>query len=267
MCMKFCFLVSLISVFVYHARDATAQMDGAYEFIPGFVNTDVEYSKKMMERQEHVTDKAVVQLKAAADGTLQPYRLYVGGRAVGTFISEKTNTDGKFPILSRLPPTHSSGDEDSYGVINDITVDATAVLPWVTGFVQGEYTEIEYPIQSQKQIRQYWVTLGDLGKFPLYLTAGKKSVNFGNFDSYAPFTHTHSAHYFWAQSDAPLIEAGYVNDKGTMVSASLIKNDRGIRVLNSPDNDGSFKILRSMLRKPFRLDMMIKTRLKWALVF
>lgn len=220
---------------------AAHAVDGAYTLIPDYVYTDLETSKKMMERQSYVTNKAIVQLKAIQDKKLEPYRVYVGGRFVGTYIAERTNTDGKFPILSRLPPTHTKGNSDSYGVVNDVTLNATVVFPWVTGFIQGEYTEVEYPGQERHQVRKYWVTVGDLNELPFYLTFGKKTVNFGNFESYAPFTHTHSAHYFWAQTDEPLLEVGYVNNYGTELSASLIKNDRGLRVLNTPENDDKYE--------------------------
>jgi opacity protein-like surface antigen len=234
-------LTLFFAVISLSVKAENGRNEGSYPLIPDILYTDVETSKKMMERQEYVTDKAVVQLKAIQDGTLKPYRLYIGGRFVGTYISERTNTDGKFPILSRLPPTHTTGHTDAYGVVNDVTLNATAVFPWITGFVQGEYTEVEYPGQDRQQIRKYWMTLGNLDKFPVYMTAGKKSVNFGNFDSYAPFTHTHSAHYFWAQTDEPLLEIGYVNDHGTELAGSLIKNDRGLRVLNSPTNDDDYE--------------------------
>jgi opacity protein-like surface antigen len=220
---------------------AQDRYDGVYDIISDLVHTDVIYSKDMNERQHDVTNKSIVQLNAIKDGRLKPYNFYIGGRFHGTYIAERTNTDGKFPILSRLPPTHTDKNSDSYGVVNDVTLHATAVFPWVTGFVQGEYSEIPYSGQDRHQIRKYWVTLGDLDEYPFYATIGKKTVNFGNFESYTPFTHTHSAHYFWAQTDEPLLEVGYVGEQGTMLAASLIKNDRGLRVLNSPKNDDKYE--------------------------
>ncbi|NCT41056.1 MAG: hypothetical protein GW778_05295 [Alphaproteobacteria bacterium] len=214
--------------------------DGNYEIIPGFIDTNATLSNKITDLQEHVTDKSVVMLKARENGDLKPYRLYLGARIVGTYIAERTNTAGKFPILSRLPPTHTKGTSDTYSVINDFTPHAIATLPWVTLFAQGEYTELAYTGQDRWKLRKYGVTIGDLDKFPLYAAIAKKSVNFGNFSSYGPFTHTHSAHYFWAQTDEPLLEVGYAKD-GTMLAASLIKNDRGLRVLNSPKNDDKYE--------------------------
>jgi opacity protein-like surface antigen len=162
-----------------------------------------------------------------------------GGRLVGTVIVEETNTRGKFPILSRLPPTHTKGTSDIFGVINEGSLNATLTLPMVTAFAQGEYTEVEYPGQDDIQLRKYWLAFGDLDKFPVYVAVGRKTVNFGQFESYARFTHTHSSHYFWAQSKDPLIELGYVTDR-TELSFSLIPAHRGNRVLSSPQNNGVF---------------------------
>ena len=86
-------------------------------------------------------------------------------------------------------------------------------------------------------MRKYWVAVGDLDRSPFYLAVGRKTLNFGNFASYAPFTHNHSSHYFWAQSDDPVIELGYVTDK-TQLALTLIPEHRGLRVISSPGNNG-----------------------------
>lgn len=206
----------------------------------GFVGTSLSYSDKMFDRQNYVTNKVAVALRARQSGQLQENRLYFGGRIFGSVITETTNVAGKFPILSRLPPSHASGTSDTYAVANEVSLNATLVLPLITAFIQGEYTEVAYPGQEDTQIRKYWVAVGDLNQSPFYMAVGQKTVSFGDFSSYAPFTHTHSGHYFWAQSDAPLIEIGYVTDQ-TELAFSLIPNHRGLRVLSSPSNDGSFQ--------------------------
>ncbi|NVK14946.1 MAG: hypothetical protein HWE35_12300 [Rhodobacteraceae bacterium] len=205
----------------------------------GFLGTNLRYSERMFDRQEDVANKIATALRARQSGVLDPYRLYIGGRILGTVIHEETNTPGKFPILSRLPPTHTSGFSDTYDVINDISLNATLTLPMVTAFVQGEYTEIEYPGQDETQLRKYWIAVGDLSRSPFYLAAGRKTVNFGNFATYAPFTHSHSNHYFWSQVEDPLVELGYVTTR-TELAFSLIRNHRGLRVISSPGNDGGW---------------------------
>ena len=213
---------------------------GNYRIIPGAVETVLGYSETMFDRQDTVTNKIPFMLRARRDGLLPANRLVIGGRVIGTNITERTNTPGKFPILSRLPPTHTSGRSDNYGVINEATLGVTWTLPMVTVFAQGEYTEVEYPGQDDFQLRKYWVVLGDLDRWPVYLAFGRKTVNFGNFATYAPFTHSHSNHYFWSQSDDPVIEIGYVTDR-TELALTLIPEHRGLRVVSSPDNDGDLE--------------------------
>ena len=71
----------------------------------GLLATSLAYSETMLDRQSHVTDKIAVALRARQSGLLGINQLTFGGRVLGTVIHESTNTPGKFPILSRLPPT------------------------------------------------------------------------------------------------------------------------------------------------------------------
>lgn len=204
------------------------------------VGTALRYSERMLNRQDDVTDKVKLALQARQSGLLQEGRLYLGGRLFATAIGEHTNTPGKFPILSRFPNGHTRGSSDIYGVINEATLNATVTLPMLTGFAQAEYTEVEYPGQDALQLRKVWLAIGDLDRAPYYLAVGRKTVNFGNFASYAPFTHTHSNHYFWAQSDDPVVEVGYVGAQSDL-AFTLIPGHRGLRVVDSPDNDGKYE--------------------------
>ena len=204
----------------------------------GLLATSLAYSETMLDRQSHVTDKIAVALRARQSGLLGINQLTFGGRVLGTVIHESTNTPGKFPILSRLPPTHTSGTSDSYGVINDITLNVTATTPLLTAFVQGEYTEVEYPGQNEIQLRKAWLAIGDLDRAPFYLAVGRKTVNFGNFESYAPFSHTHNAHYFWAQTKDPLIEIGYLSERDRC---------RPVHHPQSPRQQGDFQPLQRWL--------------------
>jgi hypothetical protein len=213
--------------------------DDSYELVPG-VSTALSYSRDMFDRQDFVTDKIAVALRARKNGELQTSQLYLGAHFVGTVIHEQTNTAGKFPILSRLPPSHTSGSSDTYFVVNDFSLSATLPLPLVTAFVQGEYTEVAYPGQDRTQWRKVWVAVGDLNRWPLYAAFGRNTVNFGDFVTYAPFTHSHAAHYFWAQTEDPHLEIGYINDR-TEIAVSVLPNDRGRRVISSPSNDGAYE--------------------------
>lgn len=221
------------------------------EGMPPHIGLSRPAAEIMFDRQNHVTDKAAQQLLMRQNGTLEDNKLTVSGRFHGTVINEHTNTRGKFPILSRLPPSHTDGTSDTFSSVNDASIAGTITLPYVTFYGQGEYTEINYPGQNPRQWRKYWVTLGDLDKLPLYLTFGKKTVSFGDMSSYAPFTHNHNAHYFWAQNDDdPLFELGYV-DNGWHITGSLIKNDRGLRVLNAPQDEDGWENFAANFSKTF----------------
>lgn len=204
----------------------------------GYVDSNVEYSRRMFDRQSDVTNKPVMQLEERASGTLAEGKLYLGGRFIATHIWEGTNTKGKFPILSRLPPSHPKVDAEDIGVINDGSFNATLTLPWVTGFIQREYTQVEYPGQNRWQWRKYFLTVGDLSRYPVYLSVGKNTINFGDMTSYSPFQHDMNVHYFWAQNDdnRPLAELGYVAD-GWQLAGTVMKGGRGRRVLNTPAED------------------------------
>ena len=204
----------------------------------GILKTDAEYSYMMTDRQEDVTNKPLQQLQYRQKNHLKNQSLYIGGRFIASTMHEKTNTPGKFPIISRLPDQHASGKKGDEEVINEIALIATATpTSWLTAFVQGEYTEVEYPGQEELQLRKYSFTIGDLSRFPVYATFGRNTVTFGNFASYAPFTHNHSSHYFWAQTDDPHLELGYYQDNWH-VAATIMQSDRGLRVVNTEDNDG-----------------------------
>ena len=230
------------------------------EGMPPHIGLSRPASEIMFDRQNHVTDKAAQQLLMRQNGILPDNKFIVGGRFNGVYIRERTNTPGKFPILSRLPPTHTQGNSDGYFVVNDASISGTVTLPYVLLYAQGEYTELAYTGQERQEWRKYYVTLGDLDVFPMYLTFGKKTVSFGNMDSYAPFTHGHNTHYFWAQNDDPLFELGYV-DNGWHATASLIKNDRGKRVINAPVGENGYENFAFNVSKKFEVGKLHRFKL------
>ncbi len=101
----------LLSLLLLSATQAKAQTDQRLTPFPDIqkevdagmpphIGLSREASEIMFDRQNHVTDKAAQQLKMRQNGTLKDNKLTIGGPFNGTVISERTNTDGKFPILS-----------------------------------------------------------------------------------------------------------------------------------------------------------------------
>lgn len=223
------------------ASKALAQIPTMEELIEGYgpcwIRSNFEYSEAILDKQEGVTNKGLIQLLAREKGCIETYKIYVSFLVSGLYMHERTNTAGKFPILSRLPPSHTSGKTGNEIVLNDLLISGTATLPWVTFFIEGQMTDVEYPGQREMQLRKYWLNIGDLNQLPFYLTFGRKTVPFGDFRSYAPFTHNHSPHYFWAQSLDPILSLGFYQN-GINVVGTLIANGRGRRVLNTPKDSG-----------------------------
>jgi len=239
-------------------RHPSYAVQGVEEFIDEgmspFIGFNRPTSEILFDRQNHVTDKAAQILIKRQNDEIIDNKFLIGGRFIGTSVFEKTNTDGKFPILSRLPPAHTSDNTGTLNIVNDASINFILPLPYLTLFAQGEYTENAYPGQSRQEWRKYYAMIGDLDVFPMYLAFGKKTVSFGDMSSYAPFTHSHNSHYFWAQNDDdPLFELGYV-DNGVHATASLIKNDRGNRVLNAPQGKNGYENFALNATKDFMVE-------------
>ncbi|MEZ5857220.1 MAG: hypothetical protein R3D67_21730 [Hyphomicrobiaceae bacterium] len=218
------------------AAPAQAEDDAKRAADPSWTNA--AYAEKMLERQEPVVGKALEILKARASGQIAGDAVTVSGRFAGSGIFEESNIAGKFPILSRQPKQHSGFTGQTF-VVNEGTVALTLPLgPWITLYNQVEYTDIEYPGQDKWQHRKAYVVIGDLKRSPFYAWIGRNTIDFGNFTSFSALTHNHSAHYFWAQPESVWnMAVGYAAD-GWHVVATAIHGGRGLRVLNSPDEDG-----------------------------
>lgn len=219
---------------VYHSqaaaqafmRDRNARVGGVN------VRTSVQNSRDMLDFQENTTGKTLTLLANRASGVLQPNSLYLGGHLQGSFMYQKTEVDGQFPLLSRFP-FFSNRTDDEAGVfaINNAALTFTSTFgDWTTLHLQPEYSETEYPgEQDEFQLRKAFVVFGNLQRSPFYAAFGRKTIDFGNFDSYNAFTQNEGHHYFWAVSDQPVGEIGFYRN-GFKVTASAFSGGRQLRV-------------------------------------
>jgi len=76
------------------------------------------------------------------------------------------------------------------------------------------------------------VTVGNLAESPFYGYFGRNTIDFGDMDSYNPYTHTATNHYFNAASDDPILALGYY-DHGTDVVVTGINGGRQLRVADN----------------------------------
>lgn len=196
------------------------------------VRTSVRNSQNMLDWQENTTGRTLTLLANRADGVLQPNSLYIGGALQGGFMYQKTEVDGQFPLLSRFP-FFSNRTDDEAGVfaINNAALTFTSTFgDWTTLHLQPEYSETEYPgEQDELQMRKAFVVFGNLQRSPFYAAFGRKTIDFGNFDSYNAFTQNEGQHYFWAVSDQPVLELGYYN-QGWKFTGTAFSGGRQLRV-------------------------------------
>ncbi|NNE57663.1 MAG: hypothetical protein HKN36_06105 [Hellea sp.] len=203
------------------------------------IQTNPFHSDRMLDWQENTTGKSVSLLVNRANGILPDNSLTLGAGLKGGFMWQKTDTAGQFPLLSRFP-FFSPGTDTESGVfaINNAAMAITGTFgDWTTIYLQPEYSETEFAgDQDELQLRKAFVVLGNLEKMPFYASFGRKTIDFGNFDSYNPFTHTEAQHYFWAASDNPVLELGYYKD-GFKLSASAFSGGRQLRVAYADENN------------------------------
>lgn len=208
---------------------------------PSLVLTNIDYSWDQLNFQETVTGKVRALLQHRRDNNLYDDKLYVSGIYRGKVMFEKSNTPGKFPILSRFPTQHG---DDQFGikfVTQNAALGFTSTFgSFTTVYLQAEFSEVEFARdQSDFQLRKAYVVLGDLKRFPMYLAFGRKTIDFGNFESYNPFTHSVSQHFFWAQSDAPVAELGF-DYGGWNATFTAMDGSRHLRVAMGDDSDFNF---------------------------
>ncbi|WP_371396458.1 hypothetical protein [Fretibacter rubidus] len=203
-----------------------------YSFGGATVKTNARYSDRMLDWQENTTGKALTILASRANGILEPNSLYLGGGVQGGFMYQKTDQPGQFPLLSRFPFFSPNTDlESGVFAINNAALSFTSTFgDWTSVYLQPEYSETEYGrFQDEFQLRKAYVVFGNLQKSPFYAAFGRKTIDFGNFDSYNAFTHNEGAHYFWSVSDQPVLEVGYYKN-GFKLVGSALSGGRQLRV-------------------------------------
>ena len=242
------------------ARFASYSPEAAREFALDFgsrasLRTNALHTRDMLDFQESTTSKTLLLLANRASGILEDDALYIGGHIEGGLKYQKTDVDGQFPLLSRFP-FFSNRTDDEAGVfaVDRAALSFTSTFgDWTTVHLQPEYSETEYGGEGQDelQLRKAFVVFGNLERSPFYAAFGRKTIDFGNFDSYNVFTHNEGAHYFHAVSDQPVLEVGYYND-GWKFSASAFSGGRQLRVAFA-DEDNNIANYAATAEKEFLL--------------
>jgi len=214
------------------------------DIFPGewLLDTKLDYSKEVLNQQQTIVNKSQFILESYRDALLETGKIYLSGHAVYSHYQERTDTAGKFPILGRFPGAadgqHTSGKHGHEDVLDVAALSLTyAPTDWARVFVRGIYTDLQFPRQENAQIREAFVTLGDLSKTPWYLSVGKMAVNFGNQGAYNPITHSVNNHFYQVDTRDVAAELGYMVDDWR-VAFTAMNGSRQLRVADTPD--GSF---------------------------
>lgn len=207
------------------------------------VRTSAAHSDRMLDWQENTTGKSVTLLQHRKTGVLKDNSLYISGNVQGAWMWQKTDTPGQFPLLSRFPDLSLRTDsEGSVFALNHAALGITSTFgDWTTVYLQPEYTELEFFGQDEFQLRKAFVVFGNFERSPFYAAFGRKTIDFGNFDGYSPFTQSENQHFFWAVSDQPVLELGYYNN-GWKLSASAFSGGRQLRTAfaEEPNNIANY---------------------------
>ena len=199
------------------------------------LDTKLDYSKRILNQQEIIGNKSQYILESYRDGLLETGKLYLSGHAVYSHYQERTDTAGKFPILGRFPSQHDSGRSGKEDILDVATLGLTyAPTDSARIFVRGIYTDLQFPRQENAQIREAFVTFGDLSQNPWYLSVGKMSVNFGHNGAYNPITHSVNNHFYQTDTQDVAAELGYVASNWK-VAFTALNGGRQLRVADTPD--------------------------------
>ncbi len=217
---------------IRYSKEDAARFNRDYNIGGVTVRTNALHTADMLDWQENTTGKTMTLLANRANGTLAPNSLYLGAGFKGGLKYQKTSNPGQFPLLARFPFfSDSTDDESGVFAIDNAALSFTSTFgDWTTVYLQPEYSETEYGRdQDEFQLRKAFVVFGNLQKTPFYAAFGRKTIDFGNFDSYNAFTHNEGAHYFWSVSDQPVLEVGYYKN-GLKLTGSAFSAGRQLRV-------------------------------------
>jgi len=156
----------------------------------------------------------------------------------GTMAGDSYPTEPQFSNESLIPSdsftpysTSNQGTEQASSFPGGLLrLNSTMTRPLLDFVNRQSEKEILLMSQGSFQMRQAYVTFGDLSQSPLYAWIGKKTVNFGDMGTLSPFSQSMVWHYF-----APLAEGAGVgySQNGLTVNLTALNGSRGIRVVDS----------------------------------
>lgn len=225
----------------YSGRSGTSGMMSPHEVFsvpaasesPGFVRLDSGTTRPLLDFVNRQSDKELLLM--SRDTGFSGPELVIGAQFRGSAMVADTNTTGKYSYLGRFPTDFKGNTATDARLLHANQAFVGRFAPWATGYMETLFSDVfTFPTATQGsfQMRQAYVTFGDLNQSPWYAFIGKKTVNFGDMGTLSPFTQSMLWHYF-----SPLAEgigAGFAQD-GFHASATALNGSRGIRVADSEE--------------------------------
>ena len=206
-----------------------------------YVRIDPAFGYAILDPLMDINRKQRLILERKRDGALAPDTVHVHGAVTAIANHQTSNRDDKFGYLMRHPTAANQvGREVSEATIHSAQFGFTATLGgWITGYAEmlfdpeqsfgaGTNTDIE---RNQVQVRRSYVLIGDLDRWPFYLSLGKMDVPFGLTDSVNPFTASTVWHAFGALANG--VTVGYVGE-GLNLRAMAVQGGAQFRAANMP---------------------------------
>jgi hypothetical protein len=187
---------------------------------PYFV-TDHDFSYQMLNKQE-ITGGAVKILNARQSKEIAPNSINIGGKGEMYAVYQKINGKSRSAICA-------NSDDYSSTTINFPVFDLsfTGTLgDWTSAYANLRASDVS---TSDIKLPHVYFVIGNLDKAPVYVLAGKKTVEFGNFNSMNNFIPTLTRAYFMAYGAQASI--GYTRNDVNAVFT--VMNGNGKYLLNS----------------------------------
>lgn len=195
---------------------------------------DTPFMTAMLDFQNRQGDKHLWLLERQQSVGLYP-EIVPGGQLRVSALAATTNMPGKFSYLGRFPGDFEGDYATDLRLLQANLATAVHFHDWISGYFETLFSDVftfADPRQNSFQVRQAYVTLGNLERLPIYAFIGKKNVSFGDMRTLAPFSQSTVWHYF-----APLAEGGGVGFvwNGLHAVVTALNGGRGIRVSRTQD--------------------------------
>lgn len=202
--------------------------------VSDWLQLDTPFMTAMLDFQNRQGDKHLWLLERQQTVGLYP-EIVPGGQFRVSALAATTNMPGKFSYLGRFPGDFQGDSATDLRLLQANLAAAVHVHDWISGYFETLFSDVftfADPRQNSFQVRQAFVTLGNLERLPIYAFIGKKNVSFGDMRTLAPFSQSTVWHYF-----APLAEGGGVGLvwNGLHAVVTALNGGRGIRVSRTQD--------------------------------